>query len=152
MNRKQKLITFLILLSLVNVFLSHSIIKQKEFNDSASLDTCFAQNQGCYDVQVSEYASLFGISLPAYGIVAFLSLTVLLSMLLIISIKKEKTELYKHKDKIKNIIKIMMFVGLISSIYLIYLQKYVISSFCEYCLAVDGIMVFMAAAYLLILH
>ncbi len=152
MNRKQKLIAFLILLSLVNLFLSYSIMNQKDFNDYANLDTCFAKDQGCYEVQVSEYAGLFGISLPIYGIVAFLVLAISLSMLLIISIKKQKTELYKYKNKVKNILKIMMIMGLISSIYLIYLQKYAIGSFCEYCIAVDGIMIFMATAYLLVLH
>lgn len=150
MNRKQKLIIILIALSLLNIFLSGFIENQTKLETQS--ETCFIQEQDCYEVQESEFSTFLGISLPSYGIATFSILTIFLTMLLIISIKKEETRLYKYENKTKQTLKLMMIVGLLSSIYLIYLQKFTIGSFCNYCLIIDSTMIFIAAAYLFILH
>jgi len=150
MNRKQKLIVVLLLLSVINIFLSGFISIQKNSEDPTG--TCFVEEQECHEVQESKYASLLGISLPIYGIAAFSVLTILLTLLLLISIKKEETKLYKYENKTKKALKAVMILGLLSALYLIYLQKFIIGSFCEYCLIIDLTMIFIATAYLSILH
>ena len=121
-------------------------------NDNVSTSVCSIYEGDCNEVQNSEYSTFLGVSLSIYGIFLFSILTILLSILFLISIKNEKTIFYKYDLKIKKVLKLMILMGLLISIYLIYLQKYVVGSFCNYCLVIDGIMILIAIFYLTILN
>ncbi len=147
MKTKQKLILFILILSIFNIFVSYSITQQKNFNDSADLDSCFAGDTGCYNVQESEYASLFGISLATYGIFSFIGLSILLWILLLIMTYGEKTRLSRYEPKVRLLLSLGILGGALSSVYLIYLQALVIGSFCRYCLVIDFTMLLIAVLY-----
>jgi len=82
--------------------------------------------ESCEDVQSSDYFSFFGIQNHYYGIVMF----AFMILLTLSYIKKQR----KYK---KYIINLGVVVGAVIAIYFLYLQQFVLNSFCKYCLVVD---------------
>jgi len=151
MKKKEKLILFLILLSIINLAYSFEIEFQKKFNDSNSEEGCFAQNNGCYQVQISDFAVLFGVGLPIYGIFGFSLLTILLICLFWISKKKERTILFTYKNQLRFVLRLAIITGALASLYLIFIQAFIIGDFCNYCLTLDTLTIIIASLYFLIL-
>jgi len=78
---------------------------------------------GCQEVLNSAYSNIFGIPVALFGIIFYL--VILFSSLLYI----------QHKNKIAiNILAYLPTLGLLFSIFLIYLQIFIIKSICIYCL------------------
>ncbi len=77
---------------------------------------------GCAIVERSKYSVLFGIPLSVYGVV-FYSLSIIASCILLV-----KTIRFG-----KEILGLISLAGLISSLYFLYLQAFVIQAFCLYC-------------------
>jgi len=82
--------------------------------------------EGCDKVQNSEYAYTFGLKNNVYGVVVF-SFLAILTVLNLMKPSKDKT----------NIISIGMILGGLVAIYFLYLQEFVIGSFCKYCMIMD---------------
>ena len=82
--------------------------------------------KGCDVVQHSSYSSLFGIKNSHYGVAVFT-----LAILLIFSHIKNPTE------KKKNLIHVIVIIGSLVALYFIYLQQFVLTAFCKYCMVVD---------------
>ena len=82
--------------------------------------------EGCNAVQTSVYAKTLGIDNSYYGIIIF-SLMVYVSIL----------HLKKPTKHTKIVIHIGMFIGTLIVIYFLYLQQFVIHTYCKYCLVID---------------
>ena len=81
----------------------------------------------CSLVNNSPYSTMFwGINNIYFGVVGFLALT-----LLIFSYLRKKTVLKK------SIIHLGIFLAGIAGIYFIYLQIFILKTYCPYCMAVD---------------
>ena len=136
----KKAITILLMVALlVNLGLALIIESQKNVADdeSAALGTCFIDG-GCNKVQVSVYATAFGISNPLLGIVIFGLLIVLFPFI-------------HHPRKNKHLapfIGVTMILASIFSIWLLYIQFLVLYTVCIYCLWVDIIMIFATLVFL----
>lgn len=89
---------------------------------------------GCDTVQNSTYSELFGIKLSWIGITSF-------SILL--------AAYFLFRDKRYWIFFLMSTLGMISAIYFIYLQVFVIKALCNNCLVVDilAILIFILSVY-----
>jgi len=88
-------------------------------------------------VQTSKYAYTFGIKNSWYGVGIF---TILI--LMVINYKAEKN------IKIRNAIHTGLIIGSLIAIYFLYLQAYVLKSYCTYCLIVDlGLLVAMGITF-----
>lgn len=83
-------------------------------------------SQGCNVVHNSEYNFTFGIQNSHYGILIFLTL----SIITFFQIKKPS------KEK-KNIIHAAIIIGSLIALYFIYIQGFILNSYCKYCLVVD---------------
>ena len=82
-------------------------------------------NSGCEFIFQSKYSRIFNIPIAFLGIVYFL-------ILLIFSFL-----IFKGKNYLIKFFKIIITFGFLFALYLIYLQFFVIKSFCQYCLVVD---------------
>jgi len=80
----------------------------------------------CDTVLNSQYAETFGIKNDLFGIVIF-------SFMSLITI----SHLTKPKKYKEGIIKTGIFIGSIIAIYFLYLQYFVLHTYCQYCLVVD---------------
>ncbi len=93
-------------------------------------------SKGCDLVQTSKYAYTFGIKNSWFGVIIFASL-----IMMVIYYKAEK------KPKLKHTIHTGLIIGSLVSIYFLYLQAYVLKSWCKYCLVVDiGLLIAMSIA------
>ena len=84
---------------------------------------CFITS-GCDDVAKSPYAVLFGIPLSAWGVMFYLAIGII-------------TLLYADTKNIlfAKLILPATAVGFLSSLYFIYVQKFLIGKYCIYCIA-----------------
>ncbi len=93
-------------------------------------------SKGCDLVQTSKYAYTFGIKNSWYGVVIFLAL-----MIMVTYYKAEK------KPRLRHAIHTGLIIGSLIAIYFLYLQMYVLRSYCKYCLVVDiGLLIGMGIA------
>lgn len=83
---------------------------------------CFITS-GCDTVSKSPYSVLFGVPLSALGMIFYLCIGILAILYM------DTKNLF-----IAKIIPIAGTLGFISSIYFIYIQKFVIGAFCIYCI------------------
>lgn len=83
---------------------------------------------GCHDVLTSEYAAIGSLPTAALGIIYYLALIVLAAI-------------YLDNGNIKFLVvaSLCTVIGFIFSLYLVYLQIFVIKSVCSYCLASAGV-------------
>jgi uncharacterized membrane protein len=81
---------------------------------------------GCDSVTTSKYAYLFGIKTSIYGVFIFLFLSVL-TYLHIRNPSRNK----------KIIINLGIIFGSLVALYFVYLQHFVLKSYCKYCLVID---------------
>ena len=83
-------------------------------------------NKGCDVVQNSKYAQTFGIKNSHYGLIIFF----ILSIITVSHIKNPKV--YKNV-----IITLSIIIGSVIAVYFLYLQQFILKSYCKYCLIVD---------------
>lgn len=94
-------------------------------------------SEGCDIVQTSKYAYTLGIKNSGIGVVIFAIL-----IILVLLYKAEE----KHK-KLRHTIHTGLIIGSVIALYFIYLQIYVLKSYCKYCLIVDiGLLIGLAIA------
>jgi len=82
---------------------------------------------GCEVVRASPYSHLFGIPLPVFGVIFYI---VIIIFSLLVGIWQHFPD-----NKIKRIILIVAFFGFVYSVYLTYLEAFVIHGFCDWCMA-----------------
>ncbi|PIN93510.1 hypothetical protein COU61_00820 [Candidatus Pacearchaeota archaeon CG10_big_fil_rev_8_21_14_0_10_35_13] len=82
--------------------------------------------EGCEVVQTTTYAYTLGIKNSAYGTVIFTVLMLIVAL-----------QIKKPKKTHRKIIHLAIITGSIVSLYFLYLQAFVINSWCKYCLIVD---------------
>lgn len=139
LDEQTKRITFaaLALFMLVNLALSLFIQSQKGSREGAT-SKCFEGTEGCATVQTSMYANTLGISNPVYGILFFSLWTLLFAVLAYGARSKAWQRAHNH---IKEFLLSTMVFGTLFSLWLLYLQFFVIGAVCVYCLWVDAIMI-----------
>ena|SRR3989338_4805678 len=81
---------------------------------------------GCDLVQTSKYAETLGIKNSIFGIFAF-------AILLVMTYLETK----KPSRKKRSIIRLGIIIGAVIALYFLYLQLFILKSFCTYCLVVD---------------
>lgn len=79
---------------------------------------------GCNVVAASQYSQIFGVPLAVYG-VFFYSVMLVLAVL----------ELSIDDRRLRRILQGLSLVGVLSSLYFIFIQVYLIGAFCIYCFA-----------------
>lgn len=82
--------------------------------------------EGCDNVLNSKYSQVFGIKTSILGIIA-------ISIVILVLLFHLKTPTQKKQK----FIRLSAILGALIAIFLIYLQKFVIHSYCKYCLIVD---------------
>jgi uncharacterized membrane protein len=83
-------------------------------------------NGGCHDVNFSPYSEIYGIPVSIFGISAFLAIVCILSLEVRLKIAKENGPLAIFGISLG---------GLAFTIYLTYLEIYVIHAICPFCVA-----------------
>jgi uncharacterized membrane protein len=139
--------------SIANLGLSIYIQQQKTLNlqiAQNSTNPCFLGDGGCATVQTSVYASTFGISNPVYGIVSFLLLTFVFLLLLISVWHLDLARIMrKLKVGIDYVLICILAGGTLFSLWLLFVQFFLLDTTCVFCLWVDAIMIGMGLLYLI---
>ncbi len=144
------LLLAVILLGLfVNLSLSYYIQSMKERNFALIplelRGKCFEGAEGgagCGAVQTSDYSSTFGVSNPHYGYVGFSALFILVLLAAYGRARKAWWHGYVAQGTL-----IGLLIGSAFSIWLLYVQFFLIKTTCVYCLWVDAIMVFVTVLF-----
>lgn len=116
---QNKLIIAFLVLSFIG-FLDASFLTIEHYN-GAFLKCRFLQ--GCETVLNSEYSKLMGIPVSLFGVFYYLS--VFVGSLFYLDSQNER--FLKH-------LCVYTLAGFFASLYLVYLQAFVIGAFCEYCI------------------
>ena len=96
---------------------------------------CGLHSRGCLDVALSKYSRFpvgTGYPVAAYGTVAYLGLAVLAFL-------RTMTEDAKHSRRLLTLGLLLAMGGLVSSLWLTYLELYVIDAICKWCMTSQGI-------------
>ena len=136
---------FFIIACIANLLLSVYITVQKNHNDTVAVEECFLGDGGCYTVQTSIYAKTFGIANPYYGMGFFGIGILLFSLLLANSYRAFIPKLYLKEGL--DIIQFFLIIGAVFSIWLLYVQFFILVTTCKYCLWVDAIMIVMLVLF-----
>ncbi len=118
-NKKQK---YMVLLILTLISLISSIVLSFPQEPSG---TCIIGG-GCDIIHTSKYNYTFGIQNSYLGVIIFLAL----SILIYLQIKKPT------KDK-RDLIHFAIIVGSAIALYFLYIQRFILNSYCEYCIVTD---------------
>lgn len=101
---------------------------------------CNIQNlSGCNVVAASEYSRIFGIPLAIYGVV-FYSVVFILAAL----------ELVLYNRPLRRVLQVTSIIGVLSSLYFVFVQKFFIGAFCIYCSvsAVIALLILVCASFI----
>jgi len=131
MIKRPKLYIAIIILCIIAFALSIIIEIEKHSAEASAITTFCSAVQGvngCSIVQASEYSQILGIDNPIYGMVGF----ILLGALALISWK------FTSSIARKLVIIGCIITGTLSSWFL-YVQTFILHTYCFYCLIVDGI-------------
>lgn len=93
-------------------------------------------HSGCSSVQNSKYGEIFGIKVIWFGLIAFIVLLVLY-FLAFGKRKYDKSTHYLYMT--------FTSIGAIFAIYFIYVQKFILDTFCSSCLVIDSAMIIIYA-------
>ena len=126
-----KRIGVVIILILAFCGLSDSIyLAQHEATNTPLL--CNVGNlSGCNVVASSQYAHLFGISLAEYGVIFYAFVFVIAAL-----------ELVVFDRLLRRVLQAASLIGLIASLYLTFIEFFVLRALCVYCLASASVALF----------
>jgi len=136
---KRSVIVILVLLSLVGL-IDASYLVASHYNGSAVVcDVGSASFGECDTVLSSTYSSVAGIPVSLVGVVYYFLLLVLSSFLL-----------SARSSKVRNTIRVISGLGVLASLYFVYLQLFVLHSICVYCMvsAVTTTVIFVLSMFL----
>lgn len=115
-NLKEKIILALFIISLISsIILSFT-----------PLSVICNINSGCEIIHYSQYNYTFGIQNSYYGIIIF-SLLIMLTLSHLITPTQNK----------KKLINLAIITGSIIAIYFLYVQHFILETYCRYCLLID---------------
>ncbi len=112
--------------SLAGLFVSSYLAYEYSLPSSI---TCPIGGSGCQTVRVSGFSEIMGISVPFFGILFYF----VLSLFSVFMITKEK-DLGLQRIRFLGILS-----GFVFSLYLTYLESFVINAYCFWCLTSAGI-------------
>lgn len=139
--------------SIANLGLSMYIQQQKTLNEGKALtdvENCFVGDGGCATVQTSVYANTFGISNPVYGMIVFLILSIIFTLLLVSVWHRElELRIRKMRGFVDFSLSALIAGGTLFSIWLLFVQFALLQTTCVFCLWVDAIMIGMGVLYLI---
>jgi len=119
---KRASIVFIIVLAFLGIADS-AYLAQSEIGNTPLI--CNVENlSDCNIVATSQYSRIFGIPVAEFG-VAFFGLIFILAAL----------ELVLFNRLLRRILQIISLIGIIASLYFSFLEVFVISAFCIYCIA-----------------
>ena len=140
---------------LLNMFIA-TYIELQELSistGSASItgDTCFTNSTtagagGCFQVQSSQYSSLFGVSIAGWGMIIFMFMTVAMGSFAM-SIKKNKPIPFYEQAHFRRLLFLAFFAAVLFALWFIYAQLFLIQAICRYCTALDIITVISAIVF-----
>ena len=137
MNKK-RITIILIAAMLANILLSIFIQLQSNSGQNSNVLTkCFANQTGtgsCLSVQNSMYAKIAGIPVAVLGIIGF-SLLALLRMMLL----PDNDVILYNRKKIVMLASSAVVVGALLSLWFLYVQAFILYTYCTYCLWADSI-------------
>lgn len=155
MNKKTSFLILLISLGMFSNFVLSSYIFAQDYLKENALfgDKCFTDpNSSCHAVQNSIYGFMFGIPVSLFGIIAFGLLGIFFYILLNYGRKIGVRRWISHNNEwLFGFVAIAMIGGSIFSLWLLYVQFYVLAVTCAYCLWVDSVMIGSTIIYLYIL-
>lgn len=97
-----------------------------EYEQPSAIGCSF--NGGCEQVRNSEFSQLWGVDLPVWGIGYYLGITILIML--------AQTSLPSNYQRfLPFVIPLYTFSGFLFSLYLTYLEVFVIHALCQWCLA-----------------
>jgi len=82
---------------------------------------CFLANNGCQKVLEGNYSQFLGLPIPLLGSIFFLTLLFFIFYFI-------------RFQKLIDLLKSLIIIGFIFSVYLLYLQAFVVKSWCIFCL------------------
>lgn len=122
-NKIEKaVLIYILVISVINLFVASYI----EINKVLAIDSCFKGMAGCAVVDASAFSDIAGLPLSIIGILAFLVIAIL-----------ALAQIKKPSEKRKKLLGLLILLAAIFSLYLIFLQAFIIKAFCRYCLFVD---------------
>ncbi len=116
MKYKYEILLILFIISLI----SSAILS---FNPTSEI--C-EPGSGCEVIHASKYDFTFGIQNSHYGVIIFIFMIFL-----------TYSQIKKPKKNKRLLIHIGIILGAIIAVYFIYLQQFVIKSYCKYCMVID---------------
>jgi uncharacterized membrane protein len=130
------------------VFIQYSkmLNEAKVANDFTNCFVEFSGN-GCATVQTSVYANTFSISNPWYGIIFFGLGAIFFALTLGELLRKRPLIKHATRAKLHKAVMYLLWVGAAFSVWLLYVQYFILHATCKYCLWVDGIMIATALLY-----
>ena len=117
----------IILLYSIFAIIISSYLLYQHYSDTSSFCDVSA-GLSCDIVNRSLYSEIFNIPISAFSIVAFL----FISIITLIALKNKD-----KRSKIINIIYYLMLFSILFSLYLIYIEAFVLYSFCPLCLSLN---------------
>lgn len=131
MNRtSKKILLALIILSII-AMIDASYLTYTRYSPSTSSFCDVGKNFSCSVVNKSVYSTLFGIPVALLGFLTFLII-----FLLSLSAYSSKPFLFSRKVSAR-VILVLLFVSVLFSSWLIYVQKVLLMSYCILCLFLD---------------
>lgn len=128
---------FLIVLVVVSVigFSDATYLTAKHYLDSPVPCTVL---KGCQTVTESKYSTVFNIPIALFGVFYYLFISILL---------------FLHMEGVKSALKLLLLsttAGFITTLYLVYLQAFVLNAFCLFCIisALSSTTLFFGTIYL----
>lgn len=100
----------------------------------------------CQFVRESEYSSFFGISLPVLGFLFYLIVFIYFFSILFVSNFKKRNYIFSYFEEY--IVFFVLTIGFVFSIYLTYIEAFILGAFCDFCLMSAFVSVLMFLVYL----
>lgn len=137
---------------IANVLISDYIQEQKTLAEQKSLKTqnCFIGESGCATVQTSVFATTFGVSNPIYGMIGFTLGALVFAILGFQYIVPFGAFIRKWWTTIDTILLVGLGIGTAFSLWLLYVQFFVLMTSCIYCVWVDTIMIGSFVVYVIV--
>lgn len=125
-----------IVISIICFGLSVTIEVEKLNNPASLSNICVAISSGsqCNKVQNSAYGKSFGLDNAFYGMIGF-------TIMLILSVLQ-----FRADNKLRRILVLLgSFIAGVMAIWFLYIQMYILKSYCVFCVIVDCLSILMLA-------
>ncbi len=124
-----------------------SIILTIEYYNPGAAGCSLSSVFDCTKVAQTEYAVLFGIPVAIWGLIFY---TGLLVGTLGVALKVPFNKILKvlRPNTVLNIVRYFVYFGILFSLYLTYVEAFVINTFCPYCVAQQILIIIIAVLHI----